>query len=119
MKKKYFNRILLVMCACVIAYAFLLPLLFMLFTSFKGLAEAMTSSTLLPHTWTLQNYRDLFASTSTAPIFKWLMNTAVVTVSGTILRITTSVLAAYALARLPVPGKRFIVVGLVLSLIHI
>ena len=96
-----------------IAYAFLLPLLFMLFTSFKGLAEAMTSSTLLPHTWTLQNYRDLFASTSTAPIFKWLMNTAVVTVSGTILRITTSVLAAYALARLPVPGKRFIVVGLV------
>ena len=73
----------------------------------------MTSSTLLPHTWTLQNYRDLFASTSTAPIFKWLMNTAVVTVSGTILRITTSVLAAYALARLPVPGKRFIVVGLV------
>ena len=34
MKKKYFNRILLVMCACVIAYAFLLPLLFMLFTSF-------------------------------------------------------------------------------------
>ena len=112
MKKKYFNRILLVMCACVIAYAFLLPLLFMLFTSFKGLAEAMTSSTLLPHTWTLQNYRDLFAST-TAPIFKWLMNTAVVTVSGTILRITTSVLAAYALARLPVPGKRFIVVGLV------
>ena len=61
MKKKYFNRILLVMCACVIAYAFLLPLLFMLFTSFKGLAEAMTSSTLLPHTWTLQNYRDLFA----------------------------------------------------------
>ena len=81
MKKKYFNRILLVMCACVIAYAFLLPLLFMLFTSFKGLAEAMTSSTLLPHTWTLQNYRDLFASTSTAPIFKWLMNTAVVTVT--------------------------------------
>ena len=41
MKKKYFNRILLVMCACVIAYAFLLPLLFMLFTSFKGLAARL------------------------------------------------------------------------------
>ena len=113
MNKKNFNRILLVMCACVIAYAFLLPLLFMLFTSFKGLAEAMTSSTLLPHTWTLQNYRDLFASTSTAPIFQWLFNTAIVTTAGTVLRITTSVLAAYALARLPVPGKRLIVAGLV------
>ncbi len=33
------------------------------------------------------------ASTSTAPIFKWLMNTAVVTSAVTILRITTSVLA--------------------------
>lgn len=113
MKKKNFNRILLVMCACIIAYAFLLPLLFMVFTSFKGLAEAMTSSTLLPRTWTLQNFRDLFASTSTAPIFRWLMNTAIVTVLGTVLRITTSVLAAYALARLPVPGKGFIVAGLV------
>lgn len=113
MKKKNFNRILLVMCACIIAYAFLLPLLFMVFTSFKSLAEAMTSSTLLPRTWTLQNFRDLFASTSTAPIFRWLMNTAVVTVLGTVLRITTSVLAAYALARLPVPGKGFIVAALV------
>ena len=109
MKKKQFNRIILVMCACILAYAFLLPLLFMLFTSFKGLAEAMTSSTLLPKKWTLDNYRELFASTSTAPIFQWLFNTAIVTVSGTVLRITTSVLAAYALARLPVPGKRFIV----------
>ena len=113
MKKKQFSRILLVMCACVLAYAFLLPLLFMLFTSFKGLAESMTSSTLLPKTWTLENYKELFTSTSTAPIFKWLLNTAIVTVSGTLLRITTSVLAAYALARLPVPGKRFIVAGLV------
>ena len=113
MKKKQFNRIILVMCACILAYAFLLPLLFMLFTSFKGLAEAMTSSTLLPKKWTLDNYRELFASTSTAPIFQWLFNTAIVTVSGTVLRITTSVLAAYALARLPVPGKRFIVAGLV------
>lgn len=113
MSHKRFNRIILVLIACVIAYAFLLPLLFMVFTSFKGLAEAMTSSSLLPKQWTLQNYRDLFNNTANAPIFRWLLNTAIVTVSGTILRITTSVLAAYALARLPVPGKRFIVVGLV------
>lgn len=113
MSKKAFNKIVLVLCACVVGYAFLLPLLFMVFTSFKGISEAMTSSSLLPRDWTLQNYRDLFADTATAPIFLWLMNTAVVTVAGTAIRITTSVLAAYALARLSVPGKRFIVAGLV------
>lgn len=113
MSKRAFNRIVLVLCACAIGYAFLLPMLFMVFTSFKGLSEAMTSSSLLPYVWTLQNYRDLFADTATAPIFLWLLNTAIVTVAGTILRITTSVLAAYSLSRLSVPGKRFIVAGLI------
>lgn len=113
MKKKYLNKILLIIVACVIAYAFLLPLLFMLFTSFKGLSEAMTSSTLLPRKWTLKNYTELFANTTTSPVLQWLFNTAVVTVAGTALRITTSVLAAYALARLPVPGKKIMIVSLI------
>lgn len=113
MKMKKFKRVILLMCACAVAYIFLLPLMFMVFTSFKGLAEAMTSSTLLPKTWTVQNYVDLFLNTSSAPILRWLLNTAVVTVSGTVLRIATSVLAAYALARLPLPGKKWIVIGLI------
>lgn len=113
MKIKKFKRVILLMCACAVAYVFLLPLMFMVFTSFKGLAEAMTSSTLLPKTWTVQNYIDLFLNTSSAPILRWLFNTAVVTVSGTVLRIATSVLAAYALARLPLPGKKWIVIGLI------
>lgn len=113
MKMKKFKRVILLMCACAVAYIFLLPLMFMIFTSFKGLAEAMTSSTLLPKTWTVQNYADLFLNTSSAPILRWLLNTAVVTVSGTVLRIATSVLAAYALARLPLPGKKWIVIGLI------
>lgn len=113
MRAKHAKKIFLVLIACVVAYAFLLPLMFMVFTSFKGVAESMTSTTLLPKTWTLQNYIDLFANTATSPVLRWLGNTAVVTVAGTLLRITTSVLAAYALARLPVPGKRFILVSLV------
>lgn len=113
MRAKHAKKIFLVLIACVVAYAFLLPLMFMVFTSFKGVAESMTSTTLLPKTWTLQNYIDLFANTATSPVLRWLGNTAVVTISGTLLRITTSVLAAYALARLPVPGKRFILVSLV------
>ena len=113
MKAKDISKVFLVIAACVVAYLFLLPLLFMVFTSFKGVAEAMTSTTLLPKTWTFENYVTLFSNTATSPVLRWLGNTAIVTVSGTALRITISVLAAYALARLPVPGRKFIVLSLV------
>ena len=113
MKTKDISKVFLVIIACLVAYLFLLPLLFMVFTSFKGMAEAMTSTTLLPKTWTIDNYVALFSNTATSPVLKWLGNTAIVTISGTALRITISVLAAYALARLPVPGKKFIVLSLV------
>lgn len=113
MKAKDISKVFLVIVACVVAYLFLLPLLFMVFTSFKGVAEAMTSTTLLPKTWTFENYIALFSNTATSPVLRWLGNTAIVTISGTALRITVSVLAAYALARLPVPGKKFIVLSLV------
>ena len=110
-KNKY--KILFIMMACIIAYLFLLPLLFMVFTSFKGVAESVTSTTLLPKEWTFENYIELFHNTDTSPVIQWLINTAIITICGTALRITTSVLAAYALARLNVPGKKIILIGLI------
>ncbi len=111
--KKNISKILLLMMACIIAYLFLLPLLFMVFTSFKGVAESVTSTTLLPKEWTFENYIELFHNTDTSPVIQWLINTAIITICGTALRITTSVLAAYALARLNVPGKKNILIGLI------
>ena len=111
--KKNISKILLLMMACIIAYLFLLPLLFMVFTSFKGVAESVTSTTLLPKEWTFENYIELFHNTDTSPVIQWLINTAMITICGTALRITTSVLAAYALARLNVPGKKIILIGLI------
>lgn len=111
--KKNISKILLLMMACIIAYLFLLPLLFMVFTSFKGVAESVTSTTLLPKEWTFENYIELFHNTDTSPVIQWLINTAIITICGTALRITTSVLAAYALARLNVAGKKIILIGLI------
>lgn len=113
MRAKQISKIFLIIIACMVAYIFLLPLMFMVFTSFKGIAESVTSTTLLPKNWTTENYRELFMNTSTSPVLRWLGNTAIVTCAGTALRIVTSVLAAYALARLPVPGKRYILVALI------
>lgn len=113
MKVKNISKILLVIVACIIAYLFLLPFLFMLFTSFKDLSEALSSSTLLPKQWTLKNYIDLFNQTSSAPIVRWFLNTCVVTILGTALRLVTSTLAAYALARLDVPFKNGMIVAII------
>ncbi len=113
MQSKKLKTVVLVIVACIIAYLFLLPLFFMVFTSFKGLSEAMTSSTLIPKEWTLKNYMDLFANTTSSPIGRWFINTIIVTFAGTILRIITSTLAAYALARLDIPFKSLIIIGLI------
>jgi len=113
MRTRRISKVILVIVACIIAYMFLLPFMFMTFTSFKELSEAAASTTLLPKSWTFDNYIELFQNTSSAPIVKWLGNTAIVTISGTLLRIVTSVLAAYALARLNVPGKKFFVMALI------
>ncbi len=110
---KKIPNIILTIIACIVAYAFLLPLLFMVSTSFKGLSDALGSSSLLPQQVTFKNYVDLFNQTSSAPILKWAFNTLVVTVLGTMLRLITSTLAAYSLARLNVPFKKGILIGLI------
>ena len=53
MRTKQISKIFLVIIACIVAYIFLLPLMFMVFTSFKGIAESVTSTTLLPKNWTI------------------------------------------------------------------
>lgn len=98
----------------VIALIFLLPIVWMIFTSLKGLGESLSSSSLVPKSWTLENYTSIFGSDSDAPILIWLFNTGIVTVAGTALVVFVDVLAAYTLARLNLPGKKIflsIVVG--------
>ena len=38
MRTKQISKVFLVIIACIVAYVFLLPLMFMVFTSFKGIA---------------------------------------------------------------------------------
>jgi multiple sugar transport system permease protein len=110
---KNLKTVILVLIACFIAYLFMLPLMFMVFTSFKGVSEALSSTTLMPIEWTLQNYVDLLSQTSVSPIGRWIINTVIVTVFGTLLRMVVSTLAAYSLARLHVPFKKAILVCLI------
>lgn len=97
-----------------VAVIFLLPIVWMIFTSFKELGESLSTSSLVPKSWTIENYTSIFGADADAPILTWLMNTAIVTTAGTALVVFVDVLAAYTLARLNLPGKKIflsIVVG--------
>lgn len=107
MKKSVLRKIPIVALASIIAFFFLLPLMWMFFTSFKPLSEAMSSAAILPETWTLENYQSIIGDES-APMFRWLFNTFFITTVGTALVVIVDVLAAYSLARLDVPAKKFV-----------
>lgn len=109
MNKKNISKLALLVLASVFAFLFLIPLLFLFFTSFKGLSESIGSSNLLPEVWTLENYVSVISDSANSPIFRWMGNTAVITVIATALVIVVDCLAAYSLARLNLPGKRLII----------
>lgn len=67
----------------------------------------MASSALLPEQWTMENYGSIFGVGADVPVLRWLLNTGIVTLAGTALVVFVDVLAAYALARLNLPGKKY------------
>jgi multiple sugar transport system permease protein len=118
MKRSTRKSLPIIIVATIIAVLFLLPLVWMVFTSFKTLSESMASSNILPSAWTMENYSSVFSSVSEAPIFRWLFNTAFITAVGTVLVVIIDVLAAYSLARLNVPGKK-VILGMVFAALAI
>lgn len=109
------NKVVLIV-SIALSMLFLLPLLWMVFTSFKTLSESLSSSSLLPKSWTLDNYKNIFFESADAPIIRWLLNTAFVTLVGTLLVVFIDILAAYSLARLDLPMKRLFLGIIVLAL---
>lgn len=83
------------------------PLIYCLCSSFKPPSE-MTSypPTLFPDSFAhLKNYTDVFTIT---PIFRYMLNSAIVSIWGTLLRLCTASLAAYAFAFFDFKGKHFL-----------
>jgi multiple sugar transport system permease protein len=85
-----------------LALAWAVPLLWMLSTSLKLPGEVLTPSVeWLPRTVTLGNYVKVFQR----PVFRWLLNSTVVTTVATGISVLTGAMAGYALARLNFPGR--------------
>lgn len=82
------------------------PLIYAFFISFMG-AEQIFSMTagLIPERWTMENYQAAFA---TAPFFRFMFNSFLVSFISSMIRIFTASLAAFAFAFLDFPGKKIL-----------
>jgi len=85
---------------------FAMPLIFMVSTSLKAMRQiALFPPQLIPNPVIWRNYTDVFLY---APMHKYLLNTLMITVSWVFGAAVTSSLAAYAFARLRAPGKNWL-----------
>jgi multiple sugar transport system permease protein len=89
-----------------------IPFFWQLLTSLKPEAELLAVPPLLPTHLTLEHYRVVFEK-SLMP--RALVNSLGVGAFTTLLSLGLGLLAAYALARLPVPGKGLLLLGIIAS----
>lgn len=85
------------------------PFLWQIITSLKPTAELTALPPILPHSPTIEHYAAIFKG---HPFLRIIANSFAVAASCTLLSLIIGSLAAFALAKLPVPGK-----GLVLALV--
>ena len=86
-----------------IVLLWLFPVYWIVLTSFKPIVEINSAIPSFVFTPTLENYRDLFAQFEFSRV---LLNSIVVTVVTCIVVMVLGVMAAYALARMRVPGEK-------------
>ncbi|MBL8590610.1 MAG: carbohydrate ABC transporter permease [Methylobacteriaceae bacterium] len=104
------RRTMIVLAGLIVAANGFFPALWILFTSFKTEAELMrVPITIWPAAPTFENYVRVFVD---QPILRFLFNSVAVAVLSTLLCVSVSSLAAYALVRLRVPGA-----GVILSIL--
>ncbi|MDO5041096.1 MAG: carbohydrate ABC transporter permease [Peptoniphilus sp.] len=88
----------------IISMIFIFPFLWMIFTSFKSLAETLSiPPTLMPGQWHGENYVEAWNS---GPFLKYTMNSIVVTFAVVVLQMLTIIPAAYVFARHEFVGKK-------------
>ena len=95
-----------------LALVIVLPLVWMLLTSFKTDSDAVRNPYSIPNPFSLDGYQKLLNGQQ--PIFLWLWNSFAAASVQTILVLVTASMGAYALARLNFPGKR-VVFGMIIS----
>lgn len=99
------DRIVLVL-VIVLACLMLVPLLWALALSLKSNAELMVDTNSIARLpYTLENYRDIIAGSG---VFRWLLNSIIVSLGMTLGVLVLASLAGYGFARLEFPGRNIV-----------
>ena len=110
------KRVLLQLAMATAVIGFVLPVAMIFLTAFKPEMEIIHFAGLLPRQWTAESFRHIFVNREEVPIFRWLLNSVFISTSITLLVLAVDSLAAYALARLAVPGGRLVFALIVATL---
>ncbi len=112
MRDSFLNRTAFYVLLIFIAAFSLGPLLWQLLTSLKPTEELIRLPPILPSHLNVQNYANVFEG---RPVARFILNSAVVAISTTVLSLLIGSLAGYALAALNIRGKK-LTLALVLSI---
>jgi N-acetylglucosamine transport system permease protein len=83
----------------------IVPMLWVLVSSFKSTSEILSSPFTLPDHWRIENYEHAWTD---ANIGKYFLNSVIVVVSALFLVMLLGAMCAYILARFEFPGRRLI-----------
>lgn len=92
------------------------PVALVFITAFKPDAEIIHFQGIFPQNWTLENFRYILGNPEEIPIFHWFANSVLIAGCVTLLVLTVDSMAAFALARLDLPGGRWIFFGIIATL---
>jgi multiple sugar transport system permease protein len=88
----------------VLGLIFLSPMVLMVLTALKPEGEVLNPASAIPHHWTLENFQQVLGYSEEAPFGRWFLNSLFISTTTTLLVLTFSSMAAYAITRLKVPG---------------
>ena len=107
------NRICWTLALFIVAIPFVFPFLWMISSGFKSASEIFGQPSLIPKVWRWQNFVEVF---SFQPFARQYFNSLYIAVVVTILTLTVSSLAGYALARMRFAGSGLLILFLLSSL---
>ena len=114
-RRTTWQRVLLYAVLIAIAVFFILPLVIVFATSLKYRTEVYTDPGLLPANPGFENYSALLGSGSA--FYRWFLNSAIVSVTGTLLTVALTSLSAYAFARIDFKFKNLLFAILITTLL--
>ena len=98
----------------ILAFAFLLPILWMVTTSFQAGEKMYEMSTAwIPATWHFENYSN---AVSRSPFAQYFLNSGIVAVAVMVSNVVFCTLAGYGLSKFRFPGDRYVLLAILATL---